>query len=182
MTANGAHGIASYGHIMFWQNPEGTLYNEVYLSDDSSLVASLDTTVRIYNGYPSTADTSLDISVAGFLNSLHKYYWRVVEYDSSGATMGNVSNFITRIDLSFQPLLFDDFTNGDGNWSITNEGGDCVWMTADISSDSYQLPPEASGNIFTANSDLCGPGTFMSTSAVYHKEFYEIFGDLSVIV
>ena len=62
MTAPGASGISTQIHTLYWHNPENVTYNEVYLSDDSLLVANNDTSVRIFNGYPSTVFSSGNIN------------------------------------------------------------------------------------------------------------------------
>lgn len=54
MTAPGAKNIHPTAHILYWENPGGTLYNEIYLSDDSMLVAQSDTSVRLVTGYPDS--------------------------------------------------------------------------------------------------------------------------------
>ena len=123
MTAPGANGVATGGHILVWENPLGTVYNEVYFSSDSSLVASLDTSSRIVNGYPSTTYNSKDLSMI-FLDNFTKYYWRVVEYDSLDFIAGPIWYFISRVDPSFLPIFFDDFEDQIlTNWDISNDGG-----------------------------------------------------------
>ena len=74
MTASGAIGISLYGHTLIWLNPQNVDYNEVYFSDDSTLVANLDPSVRIYNGYPSTVFNSALLNVYGSLIYNTKYY------------------------------------------------------------------------------------------------------------
>ncbi|HEY6436974.1 MAG TPA: hypothetical protein VIY47_10300, partial [Ignavibacteriaceae bacterium] len=58
MTANGAIGINLSGHSLIWMNPLNVDYNEVYFSEDSALVAYLDPSVKILNGFPSTVYNS----------------------------------------------------------------------------------------------------------------------------
>ncbi len=85
MTAPGAIGIDwDYLHTLFWVNPSGVQYNECYFSSDSVLVANLDSAARIHNGYPSNVNSEVS------LNSLvqnTRYYWRIVEYNSSGNSL-----------------------------------------------------------------------------------------------
>jgi len=96
MTAAGAEGVHGSQHILKWRNPIETVYNEVYFSDDSLLVANLSDSVKVLNGYPNTAYTQI---MPNFVNYdyLKKYYWRIVEHDSSSFTIGPVWYFRTRI-------------------------------------------------------------------------------------
>jgi len=179
MTAPGANGVSIAVHILVWENPSETVYNEVYFSSDSSLVTSLDTTARILNGYPSTTSNSLDFSTVVLLDYYTEYYWRVVEYDSTDFTAGPIWCFISRVNPSWQPFLFDDFEAGSGNWDITNEGGTCAWKVWDISTNPYTMPPEAMLNIMAADADICGSGTSTITTAtlssvIIHEGFQSI--------
>ena len=90
MTANGATGIAEYSHILFWQNPDSTIYNKVYFSDDSSLVNSLDPSAILVDGYPDTVYSSLSLDLVGYLDAFTNYYWRIVEYNHIDSTIGLV--------------------------------------------------------------------------------------------
>jgi hypothetical protein len=94
MTAPGAKGISNTQHILFWQNPVNVLYNEIYFSSDSMLVANQDTSVRVKNGSPSTIYSSYSLSEFGLLMSNTKYFWKVVEYNSSGASISPLWYFI----------------------------------------------------------------------------------------
>ena len=165
MTAPAATGVSIAVHILVWENPSETVYNEVYFSSDSSLVASLDTTTRIVNGYPSTTSNSIDFSNIGLLDYYTEYYWRVVEYDSTDFNAGPIWYFISRVNPSWQPFLFDDFSNGSQNWTISNDGGTCIWNIVELSSRGYTLPNTASGNVFSADADDCGSGTTTVTTA-----------------
>ena len=91
------------------------------------------------------------------------YSWKVNSSDGSCTTFGPTWTFTTEQDPFI--LFFDDFENGIGNWEITNEGGNCVWEVWDISNNPYTMPPTAQGNILTADSDICGSGTTLLSTA-----------------
>lgn len=64
------------------------------------------------------------------------------------------------------PIFFEDFNAGipPAGWTITNNGGDCIW-----SDDSLESLPEGNltggtGNFADADSDNCGSGTTMNTT------------------
>ncbi|HEX9741074.1 MAG TPA: hypothetical protein VGA29_09890, partial [Ignavibacteriaceae bacterium] len=86
-TANGARDIPYLYHYLRWHNPSGTIYNEIYLSYDSSLVSEMDSSVLVASGFPNTAIDSLVIQN---LYRVTRHYWRVVEYSSSGFTAGPI--------------------------------------------------------------------------------------------
>jgi hypothetical protein len=60
-------------------------------------------------------------------------------------------------------LFCDDFTAGLGNWTITNDGGTCVWDIFQAS--DYTMPPTAVGNVMAADADACGSGTTLLSTA-----------------
>jgi hypothetical protein len=139
MTANGARHIHRvnnqyFAHKLFWKNPSNTTYNEIYLSLDSSLVNSIDSSALVLSGHDSTHTFSeLSLNLIGTLEHHTKYYWRVVEHNESGFTIGPVWYFISE---NWQMIGWnDDFGNGlsnytqqppNGLWSITyssNAGG-----------------------------------------------------------
>jgi len=180
MTASGANGVAIFGHTLIWKNPSGTVYNEVYFSSDSSLVASLDTSARIVNGYPSSTSNSIELTMIA-LDYFTKYYWRVVEYDSTDFTEGPIWYFTSRVNPTEQPYFFDDFETGSGNWDITNDGGTCVWEVRDINTNFYTMPPEAMLNIMAADADNCGSGTTtLSTATLSSMISSEGFGVIKI--
>jgi len=102
MTAPGAIGISWSEHTLFWENPLEVQYNECYFSSDSSLVANKDTTVRIQNGYPSTVFNSVTITS---LSVNTRYFWSIVEYNSSGNSSSPVWYFNTLP----APAFFNDY-------------------------------------------------------------------------
>jgi len=137
MTANGANGITIAVHSLNWKNPSSTVYNKIYFSSDSSLVISLDPSVLIYNGFPSTVYASAPLNIVGYLDYFKKYYWKVVEYNSIGYTIGATWRFTTIYQAS-QPLN-ETFSNGLQNWQKVGPNGFNNWS---ISNTSY-----AGGNV-----------------------------------
>jgi len=122
MTAQGAKGIDWSDHILFWANPSGVQYNECYFSSDSALVANLDTSVRIQNGYPSTVFNS--VSVTSLLQNT-KYFWRIVEYNASGNSSSPVWDFYTQPPATF---LFEyHFDNDFEGWQNAGPLGYNNW-------------------------------------------------------
>ena len=63
-------------------------------------------------------------------------------------------------------VLSNDFEGQltDNGWSVTNNGGDCVWMRNDAWGDANLAGGD--GYSADANSDTCGSGTMMDTSLV----------------
>ncbi|MDP2303947.1 MAG: T9SS type A sorting domain-containing protein [Ignavibacteria bacterium] len=123
MTGQGARGI-SYGNL-YWDNPSDISYNEVYLSSDSSLVYNLDPSVKVQSGFPATVFDS--VSIAELLSPGKKYYWRVVEFDSTGNNPGDVWFFRSYALNGYIEEYFPNLNdwevlgpNGINNWKISN--------------------------------------------------------------
>lgn len=158
MTASGSIGIALYGHSLIWSNPTNVDYNEVYFSDDSILVSNLDPSVRIYNGYPSTVFNSASLNVYGSLAYNTKYFWRIVEHNTSGSTPSSVWYFKSRSPSAFAYEHFFDSDlegwqvigpNGFNNWYWQNSSfaggyqGEAVFnWTPLFIGESYLMSPE----------------------------------------
>jgi hypothetical protein len=166
-TANGARFIFPTGHRLQWRNPDSTVYNVVYFSDDSNLVASLDPTTILYDGSHLTVYHNVNLDSVEPLQWEHYYYWRVVEFYNSISVESPVWSFSMMADwwCNYE-IFFDDFSSGLQNWTVINDGGNCVWETIELLSRPYTMPPTASGNVFAADADLCGSGTVTNTTAV----------------
>ena len=170
MTANGAQGISYWSHTLFWQNPANVVYNQVYFSSNFSLVTNLDPSVKIFDGSP---DSSINEIIINQFNPYTKYYWCVVEYDSTGFTKGKVWYFVTRLDPSNFTAWEDDFNLLSERWRITNDGGTCVWEIVSRYNNFYTLPPESEGNVFVADADDCGSGSSTLTSATLKLPLFQ---------
>ncbi|MGA2667564.1 MAG: T9SS type A sorting domain-containing protein [Ignavibacteria bacterium] len=59
---------------------------------------------------------------------------------------------------------FCDAFNSLSNWTITNNGGTCVWIN-EAPRSGMTMPPTSSGNIMAADVDLCGSGTTINSTA-----------------
>jgi hypothetical protein len=127
------------------------------------LVENLDPSAKILDGSPSIVYSSAPLSQVGRLDFLRKYYWRVVEYGLSDSTQGPIWMFISRVNHMHNVVFLDDFSDGSDNWTITNDGGSCIWEIHDVS--EYSLPMNALGNVLAADADSCGEYTMTLTSA-----------------
>ena len=181
-TANGAQNIHSVGHSLSWRNPDSTVYNIIYFSEDSILVASLDPTAILFNGSPSTVYETVYLNQVEPLDWLTKYYWRVVEFYGTINIQSPIWTFTTRVNFNCDFEVFiDDFENGLTNWTISNDGGNCVW---EIFSPpyGYNLPCLSScGNVLAADSDECGDGTSTRTSITLNEAVGSIYGGGKVL-
>ena len=155
MTAPGAIGIDSSEHKLFWENPMGVQYNECYFSSDSSLVANMDTTVRIQNGYPSTVYNSVTVTS---LSQNTRYFWSIIEYNSSGNSLSPIWYFQTQpfpaflyeyqfdTDLEGWEILGPLGLNNWHWWNTSNAGsnpGEMVFFWDPVFiGDSYIISPE----------------------------------------
>ncbi len=117
-------------HTLYWQNPNGVLYNEVYFSDDSALVASSDTSIRVKNGFPETTFSSYPIIEYGTLTRNTKYYWKVVEYNSSGSSISSIYYFTSFVSFPYFDFSFETGMEG---WQILGPLGISNWYWSNTS-------------------------------------------------
>ncbi len=130
MTAPGAKGIHLSDHILFWQNPESVTYNQLYFSADSLLVANSDSSVRVLSGFPSTVYSSFNLINYGYLGDYVKYYWKVVEYNSSGNSLSPVWWFNS---IPSAPLIDFTFDSSMQGWEIIGPQGLNNWYWSNSS-------------------------------------------------
>ncbi len=137
-----------------WTNGAGALTNELYFGSDPGTLSLVQS---------GSLATSWTITGGPFEYST-TYYWQVVEIGDTCNTNGSVWNFTTVPDPSITTVFYEDFDGSwPGTWTITNNGGTCDWV---IGPDprGYGVPG-MSGDLLWADSDLCGSGTTMNTTA-----------------
>jgi hypothetical protein len=154
---NGGTNISINLAQLTWTNGSGSVTNELYFGTNPSSLTlmqsgSLATTWNIPGGTLSYATT---------------YFWRVDEIGDSCSTAGAVWSFTIENDPmgAIDELYCTDFTTGVGDFTITNDGGTCVWQQLTTTSNTYTLPATAQGNVLGADSDLCGSGTTLLSTA-----------------
>ncbi len=147
---SGATDIPITGNTAMWTNGAGTTANEVWFNG-----------TMVYDG---PAITSLSLAGVEPLMYATTYSWRVVCKNDTCGTNGPNWTFTTMQDPLLANLFCDDFEAGAGNWTITNDGGTCVWDIFTLSR-PYTMPPTASGNVFAADADACGSGTTLLSTA-----------------
>jgi Secretion system C-terminal sorting domain len=153
--ANGATDIAVAGNTLGWTNGAGTTANEVWFDG-----------VMVYDGSPIT---SYLLAPQEPLDYFTTYTWKIVcKNDSCGQSA--TWTFKTIQDPNLANLFCDDFTAGTGNWTITNDGGTCVWDISTLAR-PYTMPATATGNVFAADVDLCGSGTTLLSTATINQTF-----------
>jgi len=150
---NGSTGVDVNADIS-WTNPAGATSIEVFWGTSPGSLVS------VYSGVPVT------IWDPGTMAYSTPYYWKVNETDGSGTTTGALWSFTTEADPSIVQAFFDDFEAGAGNWTITNDGGTCVWeVFFPPYPNVYTLPAPAGGGMFSADVDECGSGTTLLSTA-----------------
>ena len=154
--SNGATDVSNTLAQLTWTNGAGANTNELYFGTNPAslpLVQSgtLATSWNI-TGLPLTYSTT--------------YYWRVNEIGDTCDAIGPLWSFTVESDplLVDTTLYCDDFEDPILNWTVTNDGGTCVWDIFTLSR-PYTMPPTAAGNIFAADADACGSGTTLLSTA-----------------
>ena len=180
MTAPGARGITwvnnqYFAHKLFWKNPSSTLYNKIYFSEDFELVNSSDSSVLLYDGFPSTVYSNISLDIVGNLDNYTEYYWKVVEYNSITYTAGPIWYFITQTSSLF---TFDEaFENGFNDWQIIGPSGLWNWSIANSSNAGGNEPelqfswsPSFNGNSYIMyNQEFDG---FISYAFDHYVDWY----------
>jgi hypothetical protein len=153
--ANAAVDIAVNSVQLSWTNPGNATTNKVYFGTDASNLT------MVHSGSLASY-----YSIGTTLAYKTKYYWRVDEANANCETPGTLWSFTTIQDPNVYIPLDDDFSNGTGLWTITNNGGTCLWLTfATPYPNSYTLPPASVSPVFAADADECGSGTTTLTTA-----------------
>jgi hypothetical protein len=148
----GATGIPITGNTASWTNGAGATSIEVFFDGAS-----------VYSGAPMTS-----LSLAGVepLNYSTTYSWRVDGSDGVCTTFGTPWTFTTVDDPNIFCAWMDDFEDMLlTNWTVTNDGGTCVWIPIDLATRTYTLPATATGWGMSADADLCGSGTTLLSTA-----------------
>ena len=152
---NGAIDVSINLAQISWTNGSGTLFNDVFFGEAGNMQ-------QVYTGSAVTS-----YSIPGPLSYDTDYQWRVVSLNDTCGINGPTWSFTTEVDPNLNCVFFDDFESGTGNWTITNDGGTCVWeIFMPPYPNTYILPPGAGGGLLAADSDECGSGTTVLTSAV----------------
>ncbi len=158
--ANGTVGVSINLSELTWSNGAGALTNELYFGTSPGSMSLVQS---------GTLATSWTITVGPFDYSTD-YFWQVVEVGDTCNTSGPVWSFTTETDpnVVVDSLFFDDFESGMGQWTVTNNGGNCDWeIFLPTYPNTYTLPPTSSGGVLAADSDECGSGTtFLSTATI----------------
>jgi len=141
-----------------WDNGAGAVTNELYFGENSSSLT------LVQSGTLATSWTVTGVNLVYGTT----YYWQVIEIGDSCDTNGPIWSFTTVQDpnLVIDTLYCDDFESGAGNWTITNDGGTCVWEVLNPPyPNSYTLPATSTGGLLAADSDECGSGTTLLSTA-----------------
>ena len=184
MTAPGAKGISNTQHVLFWQNPVDILYNEIYFSSDSILVANQDTTVRVKNGFPATIFSSYSLSEYGTLQGNTKYFWKVVENNNNGSSISPVWYFTTFAIQQFEYQC--SFDTGLEGWQFLGPLGQSNWYwsnTANAGGSPGELVFRWDP-IFTGDSYFMSPNLIVPWGAEFdlYFRFYEDWWSDTVVV
>jgi hypothetical protein len=135
-----------------WTNGAGATTIEVFFNGAS-----------VYSGAPIT-----QLSLAGVepLNYSTTYNWRVDTSNDTCTTPGTNWTFTTVDDPNIFCAWMDDFESGLTSWTITNNGGTCDWLIFNPPyPNAYTLPATSSGGVLSADSDECGSGTTINSTA-----------------
>ncbi len=160
--ADGASGVSASLSQLSWSNGAGANTNETYFGTNPASLPLVQS---------GTLATSWNIT-GGPLSYSTTYYWRIVEIGDTCSQTGPLWSFTTEANPSIviDEVYCDDFEAGAGGWTITNDGGTCVWDISTLAR-PYTMPATATGNVFAADADLCGSGTTVLSTATLSQTF-----------
>jgi hypothetical protein len=148
----GTTNIPITGVTLSWENGVLTINVEVWFGEEGSMI-------KVYDGPAITSWNTDSLQYSTIYN------WRIICKDTiCGGAYGNTWMFTTEQDPNLVNLFCDNFETGDDFWTITNDGGTCVWDISTLAR-PYTMPPTASGNVFAADEDICGNGTTLLSTA-----------------
>jgi len=154
--ANGTTDVSINLNQISWTNGAGATENELWFGEAGNMLL-------VHSG--SLASSYI---IPAPLTYSTVYQWRVIEQNDTCGVNGPVWSFTTEADpnIVIDTIFFDDFESGIGQWTVTNDGGTCVWeIFLPAYPNSYTLPGTSSGGVLAADSDECGSGTTMLTTA-----------------
>jgi Secretion system C-terminal sorting domain len=147
--ADGAIDIPVDLVTLSWTNGSGITGVEVWF--DGSMV---------YSGAPITTWDATGLSYST------TYGWRIVSFNDTCSAFGPNWSFTTTNDPNIVQVFMDDFEGTLDAWTITNDGGDCVWMQFfEPWPNAYTIPAPGGGGVLSADSDECGSGTTLLSTA-----------------
>jgi hypothetical protein len=157
MPANNAVDVPVTGVQLTWTNPANATKNEVYFGTNPGSLTLVSP--------PNTLTSSYTVPTV--LSYFSNYYWKIVEKNDTCSVSGPIWSFRTVQDPNLFFALEDPF-NTDANWTITNDGGTCIWGRYDPPWPSvYTLPATAVGGVLAADADECGSNsTTLSTATL----------------
>ncbi|WP_337865892.1 T9SS type A sorting domain-containing protein [Ignavibacterium sp.] len=158
--ADGSTGVSINPGNASWTNGTGTTQVEVWFGPQGNLQ-------QVYNG---PAITSIAIPSPLMYNTT--YGWRIVCKNDTCGISGPTWTFTTEQDTNLWCFV-DNFENGAGNWTITNDGGTpgCVWTVYTPPYPNAYTIPNASGGVFAADVDNCGSGSSLLSTATVTNPF-----------
>jgi len=153
--ADGATGVAREPGNASWTNGAGTTQVEVFFGPAGSMTS-------IYSGAPITS-----IAIPGTpLSYATTYQWKVIDKnDTCAGAPAATWAFTTLEDPNLVTVFADDFAGGTANWTITNDGGTCVWQVFTEPYPNAYTIPNSSGGVFAADVDECGSGSTINSTA-----------------
>jgi len=168
--ANGAIDVPIVFDLLLWDNGVGATQNELWFGEAGNMAL-------VYSG-PLINSWAIPSN----LTYSTTYQWRVVESNDTCSVSGPVWSFTTEPnpDIIIDTLFFDDFESGIGLWTITNDGGNCDWAIFNPPyPNSYTLPGTSSGGVLSADSDECGSGTtLLSTATITGPLDFSIYTEM----
>ena len=157
-------------HMKWTRSGNGTTYKWKFGSPTiEKLLLTFEADNLGYDSIFSIRNATLDSILASHgvqLGGAKIGEWAVWAYNGLDSLKSNQTYDLTLKRAPIYVLFDDPFSTGTGKWTITNDGGSCIWYTySPPYPNSYTLPVTSSGPVFSADADVCGYGTTTITTA-----------------
>jgi len=162
--ATGTIDVPITGNTATWTNGVGANQIEVWFGEFGNLA-------QVYDGSPITTFSLAPVEPLDYSTT---YGWQVIGKNDTCEVPGPVWIFTTIPDpnLVLDTLFCDAYEGGLGGYTITNDGGTCVFeIFSSPYPNAYTLPASSSGGVLAADSDECGSGSTMLTTATLDQSF-----------
>ncbi len=158
--SNGANSISINLSQLTWENGTGSISNEVYFGTNPGNMTLVQSDTLATSWTIDSSYLPLDYETP--------YYWKIVEIGDTCSSVSPTWYFTTGRELLTTIVISEDFESGCGNWTITNDGGTCVWDCSHDASEYMMGSTGASGFVMAADADFCGSGTITMSTATYN--------------
>ena len=142
-----------------WKFGSPTIANPMLIFESNN--SGCDTVFSIRNSGLDSVLASLGVQP----NEVKVGEWAVWAYNGVDSLKSTQTWSMTLRRANLIVLFYDPFSTGTSKWTITNDGGACVWQIFPAPyPNAYALPPTSVSPVFSADNDHCGVATITTAT------------------